>query len=81
MPNKVKEKKIEIVNGVVIKYHANGKSVWSKGKTINGIPEGYWQWFRIDGSLKRSGNFDKGKPVGEWITYDKDGKPYKITNL
>jgi len=80
MPSKVKEKKIEIVNGVVIKYHANGKTVWSKGKTINGVPSGYWEWFRIDGTLKRSGSFKDGKQTGAWTTYDKDGKKYKVTN-
>ncbi len=63
----------------VVKYHANGKTVWSKGQIIDGYPEGYWQWFRLDGTLKRSGHFFKGDPVGEWITYDSTGKPYKIT--
>lgn len=28
---------------------------------------------------KRSGYFNKGIPVGEWITYDKKGHVYKIT--
>lgn len=64
---------------VVTKYHANGKTIWSKGKIINGLPEGYWQWYRIDQPIKRSGYFLKGEPVGEWITYDSKGKPYKIT--
>jgi hypothetical protein len=27
----------------------------------------------------RSGHFDKGKQVGEWITYDQMGKPFKTT--
>ena len=63
----------------VVKYHANGKTVWSKGQIIDGYSEGYWQWFRLDGTLKRSGHFLKGDPVGEWITYDATGKPYKIT--
>lgn len=31
-------KKSEILNGVTIKYHANGKSIWSKGKIINDQP-------------------------------------------
>lgn len=79
MPNKVKEKKITVVDGLVVKYHANNKTIWSKGKTINGIPDGYWEWFRVDGTLKRSGHFKKGEPVGEWITYDKNGKVYKVT--
>lgn len=66
-------------DGTITKYHANGKTIWSKGKVVAGLPEGYWQWFRLDGTLKRSGYFIQGEPVGEWITYDGKGKPYKIT--
>jgi antitoxin component YwqK of YwqJK toxin-antitoxin module len=77
---KIKEKRFEIIDGFLIKYHANNVTVWSKGKMIDGHSHGYWQWFRIDGSLKRSGYFEMGVPVGEWTTYDGNGKPYKITN-
>lgn len=76
---KMKEKKIEVIDGFTIKYHANGKTVWSKGKVINGTPEGYWEWYRLDGTLKRSGNFQNGEAVGEWITYDENGEKYKST--
>lgn len=76
----VKEKDCDIVDGVTIKYHANSKTIWSKGKVIDGKPEGYWEWFRKDGTLKRSGTFKNGEPVGEWITYDTEGKPYKTTS-
>lgn len=74
------EKKQESVNGQTIKYHANGKTIWSKGKIIDGKPEGYWEWYRIDGTIKRSGYFENGEPVGQWITYDNEGKHYKMTN-
>lgn len=76
----IKEKRFEIIDGFLIKYHANNETIWSKGKMVDGQPHGYWQWYRIDGSLKRSGNFEMGDPVGEWITYDSSGEPYKITN-
>lgn len=72
-------KKTKTIGGSVIKYHANGKTIWSKGKTENGLPNGYWEWYRIDGTLKRSGYFEKGEPVGKWTTYDQNGKPYKVT--
>jgi antitoxin component YwqK of YwqJK toxin-antitoxin module len=75
----VKEKKCELKDGLTIKYHANGKSMWSKGMIEFGQPEGYWEWYRIDGTLKRSGYFDKGRQVGTWITYDETGQPYKET--
>jgi len=77
----VKEKKCDIVDGVTIKYHANGKTIWSKGQTVEGQPDGYWEWFRVDGTLKRSGTFDKGKQVKTWTTYDETGKPYKVTEF
>lgn len=72
-------KKFEIIDGYTIKYHANGVTRWSKGAIEDGKPTGYWEWYRIDGTLKRSGNFDAGEPVGEWITYNQDGEPYKVT--
>jgi antitoxin component YwqK of YwqJK toxin-antitoxin module len=78
--SKVPAKKSEVIDGYTIKYHANGKTIWSKGKVIQGQPDGYWEWYRPDGTLKRSGHFSKCEAVGEWITYDKQGKVYKVTN-
>ena len=73
-------KQEEIIDGFTIKYHANGKTRFSKGKIVNGKAEGYWEWYRIDGTIKRSGYFIRGEPVGEWTTYDKNGHVYKVTN-
>jgi len=39
----MKAKKSEIIEGLTIKYHANGKTIWSKGKIIDGKPDGYWE--------------------------------------
>lgn len=64
---------------ITVKYHANGKTVSARGRMVDGNPEGYWEWFRVDGTLKRSGHFENGEPVGEWVTYDLLGKPYKVT--
>lgn len=74
-----KPKKVEVIDGYTIKYHANGVTRWSRGKMIDGQPDGYWEWYRLDGTLKRSGYFKRGKAVGEWTTYDKKGQIYKIT--
>lgn len=74
------EKKSEIIDGFTIKYHANGLTRWSKGRVVDGQPEGYWEWYRIDGTIKRSGHFVNGEPVGEWVTYDQNGDPYKVTH-
>lgn len=61
-------------------YHKDG-SVWAKGDMLDGIPDGYWEWFRKDGIKMRSGYFKGGKQVGEWTTYDKKGEIYKVTNF
>src|SRR5699024_8097191 len=49
------EKKTEIIDGYTIKYHANGKTRWSKGKVVDGEPSGYWEWYRLDGTLNAPG--------------------------
>ncbi|HWQ41945.1 MAG TPA: hypothetical protein VN456_07905 [Desulfosporosinus sp.] len=38
-PNGVKEKKLEVIDWYTIKYHANGTTVWSKGKMVNDQPD------------------------------------------
>lgn len=63
-----------------IKYHRDG-TVWAKGQTVDGIPAGYWEWFRKDGTRMRSGFFDNGEQAGEWTTYDKNGNVYKVTRM
>lgn len=78
-PKTVPSKKTEIIDGYTIKYHANGTTVWSKGKMVEGRTDGFWEWYRPDGTLKRSGYFDMGEPVGDWTTYDAMGKVYKVT--
>lgn len=74
----VQPKKSEVIDGYTIKYHANGSTIWSKGKMVDGNAEGYWEWYRLDGTRKRSGYFEKGEPVGEWTTYDGKGNVYKV---
>jgi hypothetical protein len=62
-----------------IGYHNDG-SIWSKGQTLDGKMHGYWEFFRKgDGAIMRSGSFDRGEQTGEWTTYDRDGKVFKVT--
>ncbi len=63
-----------------IEHHREG-SVCAKGQMLGEELHGYWEWYRTDGTLKRSGHFDRGRQVGKWITYDQDGAPYKITEM
>ena len=59
-------------------YHKDG-SVRAIGPMVEGVPVGYWEWFRLDGTKMRSGHFENGEPTGEWTTYDKKGQIYKVT--
>ena len=59
-------------------YHKDG-SVWAVGQTEDGVPSGYWEWFRKSGVRMRSDWFEAGKPVGEWTTYDQSGAVHKVT--
>ena len=63
-----------------VKRHNDG-SIWAKGTMINGVAEGYWEWFRKEGTKMRSGYFKNGKQTGKWTTYDRKGKVYKVTDL
>jgi uncharacterized protein YdhG (YjbR/CyaY superfamily) len=67
-------------NGQFKEFFANGflKAV---GKMKADQMHGAWQWFRRDGTIKRSGSFASGVQVGTWITYDATGKPYKTTDF
>lgn len=63
-----------------VKYHKDG-TIWATGTMIDGVPTGYWEWFRKDGTKLRSGYFESGDQVGAWTTYDRDGQPYKVTTM
>ncbi len=62
----------------LIKYHKDG-SIWAKGEMLGDQMHAYWEWYRKGGVIMRSGWFENGKQVGEWITYDKKGDIYKKT--
>ncbi len=73
-------------------YHKDG-TVCAKGYIKGGKMEGYWEWFRkpprskgrlrgtISQNRMRSGNFKNGKQVGKWVTYDKNGRAVKVTQM
>lgn len=42
---------------------------------------GAWGWFRTDGSLMRTGQFDRGTQTGTWRTYDRTGRVLKETTF
>ena len=67
-------------SGEYLEFYANG-FLKSKGKMKQGKMNGYWEWFRKDGTKLRSGSFNAGLQSGLWTTYDQSGKPYKKTNF
>jgi antitoxin component YwqK of YwqJK toxin-antitoxin module len=42
---------------------------------------GSWSFYRKDGTIMRSGAFKAGRQIGNWVTYDSSGKPYKTTAM
>jgi len=63
-----------------IKRHTDG-TIWAKGTTVGGVANGYFEWFRKDGSKMRSGYFSDGEPTGTWTTYDRQGRAFKTTDM
>ena len=61
-------------------YFGNGKIKY-RGANLNGQMHGPWEWYRLDGSLMRTGAFDRGRQVGIWRTYDRAGKVVKETDF
>lgn len=62
-------------------HHHKDGSVRAKGWLRDDELDGYWEWFRKDGTKMRSGHFDRGQRVGEWTTYDAKGEVYKVTRF
>jgi hypothetical protein len=44
-------------------YHKDG-SIWARGEMDDEVMAGYWEWFRKDGTIMRSGYFESGEQVG-----------------
>jgi antitoxin component YwqK of YwqJK toxin-antitoxin module len=61
-------------------FYDNGNPRY-KGKYKYSKMDGYWEFFRKDGTLMRSGSFDLDKQVGVWTTYDQSGHPHKETDF
>jgi antitoxin component YwqK of YwqJK toxin-antitoxin module len=52
-----------------------------RGSRLGGEMHGAWKWFRLDGSVMRTGRFDRGKQVGVWKTFERSGRLVKETNF
>lgn len=58
--------------------YANG-GVKFTGFYLDDVMHGDWIWYRTDGSLMRTGSFDRGRQIGTWRTYDRAGTVVKET--
>lgn len=67
-------------DGEHVEHHRDG-SIRARGAILDGRLEGYWEWYRLDGSRMRSGHFAAGVQVGEWTTYDRAGVVVKVTTM
>jgi len=63
-----------------IAYYATG-AIQSRGFTLGGEMHGAWEFFRKDGSVMRTGEFDRGRQVGIWRTFDRTGRLVKETDF
>ena len=61
--------------------HYDNGAVKLRGSHLDGEMHGVWEFFRRDGSLMRSGAFDRGRQVGTWRTYDRAGNVVKETEF
>lgn len=61
--------------------HYDDGGVRYRGFQLDGQMHGAWEFFRKDGSPMRSGEFDRGRQIGIWRTYDRTGKVVKETDF
>ena len=58
-----------------------GGQTKASGTTLDGELHGEWEWFRTDGTLMRTGEFDRGRQIGVWRTWARDGSLVKETRF
>jgi antitoxin component YwqK of YwqJK toxin-antitoxin module len=63
-----------------IAYYGTG-ALQSRGFTLDGEMHGAWEFYRKDGSVMRTGEFDRGRQVGVWRTFDRTGRLVKETDF
>ena len=59
-----------------IAYYDSG-GVRYRGFQLDGEMHGAWEFYRKDGSVMRGGEFERGKQVGIWRTFDRSGRLVK----
>jgi antitoxin component YwqK of YwqJK toxin-antitoxin module len=62
-----------------VEHYANGR-IKLQGSLLDGEMHGAWDFYRLDGTLMRTGQFDRGTQVGTWRTFDRSGRVVKETD-
>jgi antitoxin component YwqK of YwqJK toxin-antitoxin module len=62
-------------------FYENGLPRFKGEHNATGQMQGYWEFYRKDGSLMRSGSFESDQQVGEWNTFARDGRLVKTTDF
>jgi len=63
-----------------VSYYDTGAARY-RGHLLDGEMHGEWEFLRKDGSVMRSGAFERGKQVGTWRTFDRTGRLTKETRF
>ena len=63
-----------------VEHYANGV-VKLKGSHLDGEMHGAWEFYRTDGTVMRTGQFDRGRQIGVWRTLDRSGRVVKETDF
>jgi hypothetical protein len=61
-------------------HYASGV-VKLKGLRLDGEFHGHWVWYRTDGSVMRTGQFERGEQIGIWRTFERSGRLVKETDF
>ena len=54
-------------------------AIQSTGFVLDGDMHGAWAFYRTDGTVMRTGSFDRGRQVGTWRTFDRTGRLVRET--
>jgi antitoxin component YwqK of YwqJK toxin-antitoxin module len=63
-----------------VEHYGNGV-LKMKGSNLDGEMHGAWEWYRTDGTVMRTGQFDRGKQIGVWRTFERSGRVVKETDF
>lgn len=63
-----------------VSYYPTG-AIRYRGHSLDGASHGAWEFLRVDGTVMRTGTFDRGQQVGVWRTFDRSGRLVKETTF